>query len=329
MKADIPPQAKSFFLPDLLWDLWCLVSIVGIWPRFIEPNLLFTTKLTLPIHNLPQELKGFKILQFSDLHVNGSMPNFFIKKLIQKINALKPDLIAFTGDFLCYSQFGDKERLKAFLNSFSAPYGCYAVLGNHDYEKTVSINSMGEYDIQENASSLISKGFTRLTTETALKKMTTERAKAVDVHAGLVELLQETPFVLLNNQTRQIPVKSTFLNLCGLGEYTLGRCQPDLAFQNYDKQYPGIVLLHNPDGFPLLHNYPGDVILSGHTHGGQINLPWIWKKITLLENMLFKKGLFYIDQKWLYITRGVGSIMPFRWFAFPEIVLLTLEEAPR
>lgn len=315
---------KSYSLSDFLWNAWCIVSIVGIWPRFIEPNWLRLTPLTLEIPNLPKELNNLKIVQFSDLHVNPAMPNFFIEKLIKKINDEKADLILFTGDFLCYSQFGDKEKLRYLLNSLSAPFGCFAVLGNHDYQETVSINEFGEYDIQEAPQSLISKGFSRIFSTTTLKKKTTERAKSVPPHQELLELIQETPFTLLNNQTQKISLKNSFLNITGLGEYTLGKCLPEEAFKNYDLNYPGIVLLHNPDAFPMLQNYPGNLVLCGHTHGGQINLPWLWKKFTLLENMEFKKGLLYRYNKWLYISRGVGSVMPFRWFAPPEIVTITL-----
>ena len=52
----------------LLWDVACAVSIVGIWPRFIEPNLLRVTRLTLPIRNLPSTLLGLRVVHFSDLH---------------------------------------------------------------------------------------------------------------------------------------------------------------------------------------------------------------------------------------------------------------------
>ena len=316
---------NSYYLADTLWDFFCIASIIGIWPRFIEPNLISISKLNLSISNLPDSLNGLKILQFSDIHLHKGMPDCFIRKLINKIKSLSPDIIVCTGDFLCYSQFGDKERLKNFLCSLNAPYGCFAILGNHDYQKPVSINANGDYDIIENTSSMFSKGITRLTSNVKLSKKTSEWAKAIDVHPDLVEMLKTTPFELLHNKTKKIPYKDTFINICGLGEYTLGKCLPGIAYKDYDPHFPGIILAHNPDSMPLLVDYPGDVVLSGHTHGGQINLPWIWKKLTLLENRYFKKGLFLIKNKWLYISRGVGSLIQFRWFATPEIVLITLK----
>ena len=320
-------KAPSTTSIDLLWDLWCIVSIIGIWPRWIEPNILFTNQLSLPIPHLPPALKGFKILQFSDLHLHKGVSDYFLNKLSAKIQTLNPDLIAFTGDILCYSQFRDKKRLHDFLNTIAAPYGCYAIFGNHDYAQTVSINNNGDYDICESSSS-ISRGLRRLFSTIKLSKVITPQAQAVEVNKELVDFFKTTPFELLDNQTKTISVHNTGLNITGVGEYSASKCKPENAFKNYDPRYPGITLLHNPDGFPSLKNYPGNIVLSGHTHGGQVNLPFLWKKFTLLENIQFKKGLFYFYDKWFYVSRGVGSIFPFRWCAPPEIVLITLEPAP-
>lgn len=316
-----------FSFSDSLWNIFCATSLLGIWPRFIEPQLICTTRISISIPNLPSALQGFKILQFSDLHLNHHVTNSFLKKLTKKIHALKPDLIAFTGDFLCYSSMQDPTRLKTLLCSFHAPYGCYAILGNHDYAECVSINDEGKYDLIDTASSSLGKAFKRLFTTITLKKTITERAKNIPFHTELIELLAKTPFKLLHNMTVPIFIKNKVLNICGLGEYMLGRFHPKEAFQNYDVNCPGIILLHNPDAVPYLKNYPGEIVLCGHTHGGQVNLPWMWKKFTLLENPQFKKGLLKIDDKWMYVNRGIGSILPFRWFSPPELLLLTLEKA--
>lgn len=310
-----------------LWDLSCLASLIGIWPRFIEPKLIFTTHKTLPIDALPQALHGLKILQISDLHLHPNISDAFLEKLISKSHLLRPDMIVCTGDFLCHGRLNEPQRLRAFLQRLQAPYGCYAVLGNHDYAGYVTINPQGEYDTLPPPSSAVASAFKRLSKTVALTKTFTERVKQIPLHAGLVALLAETPFKLLHNDTLNIHVKDTMLNICGLGEYMAGKLLAKEAFRNYDKQYPGLILLHNPDGIPHLQAYPGDVVLCGHTHGGQINLPWLWKKFTLLENHQFKKGLFKVANKWIYINRGIGSVLPLRCFSPPEILLLTLESS--
>ena len=309
-----------------LWDLWCVLSIIGIWPRFIEPSLIKTTLLKISLSNLPDELKNLKILQFSDLHFHPNLSKSFTTKLCRKVSDLKPDLIVFTGDILCYSVLKDKEQLKRLLNSFYAPYGCYAVLGNHDYQESVSINPQGDYDVVKRPTSSIAKGFKRLFSPFEITKKVTERARSVELHTELIELLEQTPFQLLHNQTKIIKIKNTFLNICGVGEHILDRCHPEIAYQKYETHFPGIILAHNPDCLPKLSNYPGDVILCGHTHGGQVNLPWMWKSFTLLEDFRFKRGLHRVKDKWVYVNRGVGGTIPFRWFSLPELLFLILDK---
>lgn len=309
-----------------LWDLWCAVSIVGIWPRFVEPRLIDFKTLSIRIPNLPDELEGLKILQISDLHLNNQTPDSFLKKVALKGMACRPDLIVFTGDFLCYSQLNESVRLKSFLTAFEAPYGCYAILGNHDYSQTVSISPEGDYDVIVPLHSNVGEGFSRLFRTTTLTKKWTSSARSVNPHGELVRLLQDTPFKLLDNATKVLKIGGTGLNLTGLGEYMAGKMLPEQAFADYDSRYPGLVLLHNPDGAPYLANYPGDFILSGHTHGGQVNLPWMWKKFTLMENPQFKKGLHRLGNKKLYISKGLGSVLAFRWFAMPELTLFKLEK---
>lgn len=322
---------QVFHLSEFLWDIWCVVSVIGIWPRFIEPNLLQVTHRSICLSGLPESLKGLKIVQFSDLHFQESMSNRFLRKLTRKIHEADPDLLVFTGDFLCYSHMNeeDKERLQAFLNSLKARYGCYAIFGNHDYAQYVSINDEGEYDLlpEEENRSLIKRGFDRLLKTITLAKKVTPRAQAVQLNEALVDLLQKTPFQLLENAHRCIKIKGGCLNICGLGEYSLGKTDPKKAFQEYNRNDPGLILLHNPDGLPLLEGYPGEIILCGHTHGGQVNLPWMWRKFTLMENERFKRGLVHDGGRWIYVNRGIGSCFSFRWFALPELLILTLQPA--
>lgn len=319
------PLTKSQKILQVLWDAWCIVSIVGIWPRFIEYRLLATTNNQLQIPSLPKELEGLKILQFSDLHLKSATKDSFLAKIIKKAKQISPDIIVFTGDFLTYALLDNPQRLQKFLNSFKAPFGCFAILGNHDYQTYASINQEGDYDISPNASQPLSRGLKRLWFTPIITKKITARAKATPPKQELIELLKQTPFKLLCNETQLIPIHNSHLNICGLGEHILGHCLPEKAFKNYDSRFPGIILCHNPDGIPILKDYPGDVILCGHTHGGQINIPGLCKKFMILENPRFKRGLFTIGKKWAYINRGLGGSMQFRWFSIPEISVFTLK----
>ncbi len=310
---------------DWCWDAWCIFSLIGIWPRFIEPKLISTSKIQLSIPNLPRPLEGLNILQLSDLHWHSKFSSRFCKKIINKINRIYPDLIVFTGDFLIRSQLENAKGLCQLLSSLKAKMGCYAILGNHDYDKYVTVNKLGDYDVEEIPySKNLHKGFKRLFGSTNLTGKVSSGAQMTGIHTDLIQLLEKTPFQLLHNTSATVYHKNSGINICGLGEYSLGRCLPEQAFQNYRSEYPGIVLTHNPDSIPKLLEYPGDIILSGHTHGGQINLPILREKFTQIEQMHLMRGLKKLNDKWIYINRGLGGAMPFRWFSTPELTLFTL-----
>jgi len=305
---------------ERLWDLWCICSVIGIWPRFIEPKLLCATRLRLEIPTLDQDFSGLKVLQISDLHFSSYTSRSFLQRISKKIEALSPDIILFTGDLISYAELEDNGDLKEFLQSLSARFGIFAILGNHDYESYVSL---GEDNtprlIQEHISPLL-KGFYRLLS--SKNKSDDPRVEtAVLPNKGILKLFDECGIQLLHNETIQV----AGLNITGLGDLMTKNCLPQKAFQNRNISLPTIVLSHNPDSYQELSYYPGDLLLFGHTHGGQVNLPYLWKKITPLINKAFKSGLHRVDGRFLYINRGLGASFPFRWFAPPELTLFTLE----
>jgi len=312
----------SLIRPKTLLDIGLLLSIVGIWSRFIEPSLLFTKRLTLSLPLLKEEVT---LLHFSDLHIGPHLSDAFLRKLSRKINALPKDLILFTGDFLSFSTLSDKERLIRFLSSLKAPCGFFAVLGNHDYNQYVFINDEGFYDCTNQSQSplrLLTKLFERTT---PIQKKFTPRLNALTPHEELLDCLKKSSVQLLHNQTTQIPLKKGALNLTGLGEYSANQLNASLAFTGYNRELPGIVLIHNGDGFKQLPLDQGNLILSGHTHGGQINLPYFREKLTRLEDPQYLHGLFSLPSgKKAFVSRGVGSAYPCRFLSPPEIVHLTL-----
>jgi len=318
-------QKKNRLLHGL-WDLWCTLSIVGIWPRFVEPNLLSTTRLTLPIDNLPDHFHGKTILHFSDLHLHPGTSNYFVRKFLRRVRSLSPDLIVCTGDLLCRSTLPERQRLTTLLQQLHAPYGSYFAFGNHDYASYVSVDDQGDYATVDPTKASIVEGFQRLFGVQELTGEVAEHTHKIEKHEEFCALLAETSFQVLDNETKQIQIGEDRLNICGLGDYMLGRHCPEIAFEHYDERYPGIILCHNPDAAMHLEGYPGEIVLSGHTHGAQVYLPWMWKKFITLENPHLLRGLQEVKGKKIYINRGLGGVLPFRWFSVPEVLLLTLEK---
>lgn len=299
-------------MKNRLWDAFCISTLVGIWPRFIEPNLVGLTQVSFPLLKTP-----FKIVQLSDLHFNSDVNQRFLDKILRKIDSQKPDLIALTGDFLCYGTLEDPKLLRTFLKRLKCRYGVYAVLGNHDYHVGLSINKRGDYDVLQKVSSPILNRMKRLIFPQKVTGSVTKAALEAKPNQDLLQILKESSVSLLNNETVQIDEK---MNLVGLGELMNGSVDPEKAFRAYDPALPGVILVHNPDAALRLEAFPGNLILSGHTHGGEINLPWLWRRFTAMENPTFKSGLYPLETKSLYISRGLGGTVPFRFNASPEIV---------
>ncbi|MCP5469106.1 MAG: UDP-2,3-diacylglucosamine diphosphatase LpxG [Chlamydiales bacterium] len=310
---------------SLFIDFISAISIVGIWPRYIEPYLVKVTNLDWVLPKEHPHLDGLRIVQFSDLHFHESFSDKFLDRIARRILRQKPDIILFTGDFICHSHLQDQERLKKFLNRLQAKHGCYCIFGNHDYARYVSRNSSGLYDIMRPIKPAVGimRAIWAIIKNTPEVFQITNDAASTPLHEELCALLRETPFTLLENTTTTLPIG---LNITGLGDYALGRCRPDTAFAGYKKELPGIVLSHNPDTFVHLQRYPGDWVLSGHTHGEQIHLPFLSKvsrKLARLENPQYTRGLFNVDGKRLYVNRGLGGYKPFRLFSPPEVTVLT------
>ncbi len=312
---------------SLLIDLFATASLFGIWPRFIEPRLLKTTYLTWKLPAKAEHLAGIRIAHLTDLHFHDQFSLYLLKKIKKRVLNLCPDIIVFTGDFLCYSRLQNQKWLLDLLNALQAPLGSYCIFGNHDYASYISLNRHGIYDLASPIHPLkgLVRGIRTLFSPTAVGTAVSDKAAAIPFHAELCDLLRSTPFKLLENETTTLPIG---LNITGLGDLALGRCHPEKAFASYDHRCPGIVLTHNPDSLPLLYPYPGEWILCGHTHGEQIHLPWpkwgrrMTRKLARLKNTHLTRGLLNEQGKTIYINRGLGCHKPFRLFSPPEISLI-------
>ncbi len=108
-----------------------------VYARYIEPSRLDTERVTIIDEDLPDEMNGLTIGLFSDTHVSNYFPpDTMLKKVVERLQTEKPDLILFTGDLFdtMITYAGDVEEVTELLSTLEAPYGKYAVYGNHDYQ---------------------------------------------------------------------------------------------------------------------------------------------------------------------------------------------------
>jgi predicted MPP superfamily phosphohydrolase len=312
---------------SLAIDAFCIGTVVGIWPRFIEPKRLKVTRL--PFTFGKKELKGLKIVQLSDLHFHERTSSSYLKKVASTLQKESPDLILFTGDFICYAKLEKRDRLKSFLNDLKAPLGKFCIFGNHDYDSYVSRTLSGNYEILKPAHPIggLYRGLKSLLSKNVIGRIN-EEVLRVPLHQDLCNLLDETGFEYLENRNHTL---ACGLNLVGLGDYALGRFLPEKAFSNYDQGLPGIVLSHNPDTIGGLKDFPGNLILTGHTHGEQIHFPYppllrkLSLKLTRLESNTYTRGFYKTPSKSIYVNRGIGCHKPLRFLSPPEILVIEVD----
>ncbi|WP_246320521.1 metallophosphoesterase [Paenibacillus qinlingensis] len=99
----------------------------------VEPRWLQVERISLAFATLPETFKGLRIVQFSDLHFGFHLDVGQLTKVVKVIQAEKPDIVCFTGDLVDYEIGGQGQEIRDVLKTITATYGCYAVLGNHDY----------------------------------------------------------------------------------------------------------------------------------------------------------------------------------------------------
>ncbi|PGS49373.1 metallophosphoesterase [Bacillus sp. AFS041924] len=143
-------------------------------------------------------------------------------------------------------------------------------------------------------------------------------------------VLINSGFTILENKQIEINLdEHSKLNIIGLDDYLLGRPNPSEAFKNVQNNAFNLLLVHEPDVADRLKEYPIDLQLSGHSHGGQIKLPFHEAIYTPPLAKIYTEGLYelknHLKPMSLYVNRGIGTTrLPFRLFSVPEISVFTL-----
>jgi predicted MPP superfamily phosphohydrolase len=99
----------------------------------IEPARFEVCELSLPLPRLAPEFSGYRVVQISDIHMDGWMNRTRLAEVVERVNRLEPHLVAITGDFVTYTPARFAEDLIQPLKRLAAPDGVMAVLGNHDH----------------------------------------------------------------------------------------------------------------------------------------------------------------------------------------------------
>ncbi|WP_370044529.1 metallophosphoesterase [Lysinibacillus sp. RC79] len=145
------------------------------------------------------------------------------------------------------------------------------------------------------------------------------------------QYMEEAGFTVLVNETIKIRVSNDdYITLSGLDDFLLGKPKVQHTLQNLRKKDFNILLVHEPDAVDEVLVYPVDFQLSGHSHGGQVQLPFIGPIITTSLASQYVEGLYPLQGKTkplqLYVNRGIGTTrMPIRFLSKPELSVFLLK----
>lgn len=241
--------------------------------------------LDIPIKNLPADFNGFKIVQITDIHAGLTVKRDWIETVANEVQQLSPDLIAFTGD-MADGSVPHLQNDVAPLAELTAPYGKFFVTGNHEY-----------YSGAEQ----------------------------------WVNHAREMGYDVLMNEHRIISKNGSSVVLAGITDYSGGSfspahlSDPKKAFEGAPVDSTKILLAHQPRSLYQTDGLDLDLVLMGHTHGGQF-FPW---NLIATIGQPFIKGLNVWGEKtWAYVSKGTGYWgPPVRVGARSEITVLTLKKA--
>lgn len=246
---------------------------------------------TILSDRLPKAFNGYRIAHISDLH-NAEMGKDNGNLLVMLKDA-KPDIIAITGDFID-SRNTDIEIALQFAEKAAHIAPCYYVTGNHEA-------IVPEYD--EFRSGLTKLGIVVLEDERIDLKMNDETITLIGVNDPSFKFddFFDDAELVMKNQLRELVKKDDGFTL---------------------------LLSHRPELFDLYVDSGIDLVLSGHTHGGQFRLPFVGALVAPNQGLFpkYDAGLYSAESTNMIVSRGIGnSIIPFRINNRPEVILIELK----
>jgi uncharacterized protein len=261
----------------------------------IERHWIDVAHREVSLQGLPADFDGMRLAQISDIHMDAYTEPFFLRRVVERINQQKPDVVLLTGDFVTSGRAPNTAAHDAAWQCARLLKGLecrqvYAILGNHDVTSGPEV------------------------VEAALR-------------TNGITVLRNSYLPLERGQGR--------LWLTGLDDPVSGYPDLDVTIPEQIRNVrnePVVLLCHAPDYATVVQAHSAgqavDLMISGHTHGGQVRLPLIGALVLPPMGRRFVEGWFQLDRMKLYVNRGIGTIeLPFRLDCPPEITVFTLRTA--
>ena len=285
---------KKYFLPISI--ILLLGTTTLLWGSLIEPKIIVINKQEIDLEKIE---KPIKIALIADIHVGPYKKEKWVEKIVKKILAEKPDLVFIAGDQIYNSEYRQEEL--DYLNplkKLAEKIPTFAINGNHEYG--IGDGKSAEKSNIHNAN---------WSNESKIKM------ESLGIH-------------YLVNDLTQLEINEQKFYLFGGDSVLAGKLDFSSLLQR-EEDLPTIAIIHNPL-YLFVTDYPQiDLTVSGHTHGGQIRLPFLGP-IGRVDNFVpdkFYQGLNEIKNgDKIFVTSGVGESGPrARLFNPPEIVMITIK----
>ena len=291
--ADQPLTRQKSLLSRRRFVLGSAATAAGLalYAGEIARHELSIVTRTIAVRNLPDAFRGLRIAQISDIHFDEFTEPSFVRRVLAQVNALTPDLVLLTGDCISHVPLSYNFVL-------GAMHRCGEALRDIACPQRFAV--MGNHDYMLGVSViqpiLAAAGIPLLVDQ----HIPIERGGDRFWLCGVDDPVSQMP-----NLSRAIPAK------------------PD---------GPVLLMSHGPDYADAVLAHPRgrlvDLMLAGHSHGGQVRLPFVGALHTPAGGQKYVEGLFRLDRMQLYVNRGIGTVgLPFRLNCPPEITLFTLQRS--
>lgn len=286
-RTGIPARARGLFITFLVLN--AAFSVAQVDAYVLEPLLVETTELSLASADLDPDAPPVRVVHLTDTHIERS--SYREANVVQRVNALEPDIVVLTGDYLNLSRLDDPvsaEHWRQFVSQLHAPYGTYAVRGSV------------EPDL-----------------------------------ASMAWLVEGTEVTWLEQESVTVDVRGQAVTLAGVAcshRHAEDSARLDRALSGVSADAFTLLLYHSPDLIVQAAEHEVDLYLTGHTHGGQLRLPFYGAIVTgSMYGKAYEAGLYSEGATSMYVSRGIGfegGGMPrARFLCRPEIASLELRGA--
>jgi predicted MPP superfamily phosphohydrolase len=268
-----------------------LFAIGGnVYMRDYEPSWVEVNEVSLTLPHLARSFSGFRVAQISDLHYGGWMNAERLMDILRMVKDQSPDLVTITGDFV----MGDDHLKQAVLGKLDELAGVLKTLS----ASIPTVGSLGNHDYWLD-------------------------------RTAVVKMLNKAGIKSLNNSVHTIARGDDKLHFAGVDDVMEHHARLDWVLFRLSEDGCAVLLAHEPD-YADVSARTGrfDLQISGHSHGGQVVLPFIGPPILPYLGHKYSSGLYRVMDMYQYTNRGVGMTTPYvRFNCRPEITVFTLEAA--